>query len=703
MMTDLHGKPGKPGSFINTDGTGGAGGGGGDTSDGALWGAGAPEPEDNNEESDGALFGAAGSSGTAPRSLPANTHPTPFKHTPAHRPPAAPLSRPRPQNAPPAGGGITASQQYGRRPSLATNPISTNEAKTLFVVAVVLSLMVHVCVALGIYDTPLGSVDLSLLQPEDYKVIRADDLVVEDKPVERAPGLDPVKGDQPSLADLSQAMLLFDAANVKSTTPPPPVNPARNVAAAAAQNLVEPTLTQPDAAGIPNATFSKISGNAPQELAFVESTQTITKLGQGDTKSDPGDIDTGDPATAAAQALNLIGDADPTSNGTGGSGIGFDIAIPDTTFDPTDKTLARGSVSTPKIDVARINIGASRPKLSVPERLDEDFDYKLATYRYRTEQGYFRVDISAKRSLRKLRTLPKDVVFLVDTSGSIQQSYVKEMISGVTDALASLNPGDRFNIVLFKDTPLFLSPDKIMPVSARNIAAAQKFMTEAKSSGYTDVNQALTRLLTRDVQIERVYDMVLISDGVPTKGVMDTRELINLITRDNDLIASIYCVGVGRRQNRELLNFLAYRNKGFSVFCESSKTTRSEIRNLMSRLRYPIIKDINLDAVGIDKTQVFPRDLPNIHQGETISVYGRYARPGQFTMRMTGHNGEKRLDFTFTKQIPVQHDGDEKIAMNWAFWKLHHLYSELIRTGETGQIKAQIDYLRKKYGLKTLY
>ena len=82
----------------------------------------------------------------------------------------------------------------------------------------------------------------------------------------------------------------------------------------------------------------------------------------------------------------------------------------------------------------------------------------------------------------------------------------------------------------------------------------------------TDINKAVSRLLVRDVSTERVYDIVFMSDGQPTEGVKDMRDLLNGITRDNDLSTSIYCVGVGVEPDHAQLEFLAYRNKGFCVF-----------------------------------------------------------------------------------------------------------------------------------------
>jgi len=299
----------------------------------------------------------------------------------------------------------------------------------------------------------------------------------------------------------------------------------------------------------------------------------------------------------------------------------------------------------------------------------------------------------------------KDVVFLIDTSGSIPQVWVNNITAGVRSALGSLNKGDRFNIVFFSDQPKFFNPDKIEDATPENLARAQQFLVDAKSKGYTDVNRAIGQLLTRDLAHQRAYVLVLISDGKPTRGVTDTRDLINLITRDNDLAAGIYCVGITPQMNRELLNFLAYRNKGFSVFAKEPRQVGAGIRNLLSRIRYPLIKDVSLNVVGLPIHEVFPHHTTNIHQGERFSIFGRYpaARPSEFTMRLSGHNGVKQMDFTFSGDLRTARTGDQDIPETWGFWKLHHLYSEIIRQGETKALKDAINDLKQRFKLKTLY
>ena len=394
------------------------------------------------------------------------------------------------------------------------------------------------------------------------------------------------------------------------------------------------------------------------------------------------------------------------SGGLGGASAGTRQALPpDPLLDDLaldDLRPADMSFDLPDLDLTGTALDRST-ELDVPEQLDDDFDYTVTTFDPLNEPGYFRVDITPRRSLRKLEAMPKDIVFLVDTSSSVPQEWVREIVKGVQESLPALNRGDRFNIVLFDDSPSFFSTRGVRDATPENLAAARNFLTTARSEGYTDVNAALRQLLVRDVDERRVYEIVLISDGQPTRGVMSTRDLINLITRDNDLAASIYSIGIGPKQDPALLDFLAYRNKGRGISITDRRTAAAQIAQFLSDLRYPLIKDVKLSVAGQEVGGVFPQDVPNIHQGETFSLYGRFGKSESFVMQLDGRNAGQKVSFTFTRDLGAGRRGDASIAKEWARWKLHDLYNRILREGDSPELQAQVEYLRKRYGLKTVY
>jgi len=573
-------------------------------------------------------------------------------------------------------------------------PLSGNR-RLMMAVAVAMSLGVHVAVAWSIYDKPLLPFDAAqnIVNKAAYRIRRADPQVqpLLAQHADSSMALDK----QVTLGEVSAALL----ANVAQPAPalgPPTEQPLHGVEDARPSQSYQLTDVQTSQARQDAKTqmVRHMVGNPSLEVAYV-----------GQPVVQPA-------STAASNGWS----ADVRRILNEAAVQGSPLAAPGQLERPQLADVARPELrlESATAHLPHTNFGVmalkDATKLKVPQYLDSDFEYVLYTFKPHRPWSsadddagnYLRVDITGRRTLRKLHTMPRDVVYLIDTSGSVTQPWVDAAIKGIKDALHRLNKDDRFNIVMFKEKASVFDTHSNRPVNKETRTAAQRFMDKAKAGGFTDVNQALSRLLVRDVSSQRVYDLVLISDGQPTRGVKDTRELINLITRDNDLTANIYCIGIGGKQNRKLLEFLAYRNKGFCMFAKNSTDTPRVIRDLASRLRYPIIRDVTLVVGGLDAGTVFPRNIPNIHQAETFSIYGRFNKLDKFTMQVSGKSFDQEVAFSFTRDLNRAHRGDKQMMHDWAFWKLHHLYSEQLRRGDDEQLNRQIKWLRQRYKFKTM-
>ncbi|MFP4143956.1 MAG: VWA domain-containing protein [Phycisphaeraceae bacterium] len=560
----------------------------------------------------------------------------------------------------------------------------------ILLMGLAVSVVLHALAVVYLFGQPLGFVDPELMREPDspLRVRRATyDQIAAGGPTRDA-------AETPDLKDVSQA-LLSDAQAPTLASDAPEVDVPDPAEAAPEMEPLD--AEDPGGFELPDAVLADVSRAEVEDLSYRPGS------GEGEAGSAGGGSGgAGDGAGEAQRLLSQAGFAGLEGAGSAGGGP-LSPGLPPIEEQPVlDQRLMQGPAAAPEMDLASDAL-ADTTRLKVPEHLDKDFGYYVSRYDPEGERGYFQVDVIAQRSLRKLPAMKKDVVFLVDTSSSVPQDWVDEVRAGVEHSLQSLNRGDRFNIVLFNERAATFSPEGNVPATQVNIDAARQFLNQAESRGWTDVNAAVSRLLVRDVSSDRVYDLVLISDGKPTRGVMDTRDLINLITQDNDLAASIYCVGIGEDPNRELLEFLAYRNKGFCVFAGRRDDVATTIRGLLSRLRYPLIKGARLQVAGAGVSEVFPHILPDIHQGQRLSLYGRYPQPGEFTMNITGRNGSEPVDFTFTRNLALASRGDEQVARRWGFWKLHHLYSEIIRLGEEPMLIEAIRELQRRYNLRTLY
>lgn len=335
--------------------------------------------------------------------------------------------------------------------------------------------------------------------------------------------------------------------------------------------------------------------------------------------------------------------------------------------------------------------------------MDDLLDIRLETYQPPGEElGYFRLRISPKEG-QAIESLPKDVTFIIDASKSISQRKLDVSVRGVGRIIASLQPQDYFNVVVFRDTPsLFQSAH--VPGTEENKAAAQAYIKGLESRGETDVYKAIEPVIGMDPRPGVPGILFLVSDGRPTTGMRDSRTIINGLTADNRR-NTVFAFGGGKTVNRYLLDLIAYRNKGESYVVNDIESIEKNLPRFFERIREPLLVDLQADYGRIDKSSVYPSSIPDFYRGRSVTVCGRFdpARDREFVMRLAGRAGDKKKEVIFRADLSVAQSGDREIARDWAFAKCYHLIGEISRQGEQAELIGQLRELSRTYGFKTSY
>ncbi len=336
--------------------------------------------------------------------------------------------------------------------------------------------------------------------------------------------------------------------------------------------------------------------------------------------------------------------------------------------------------------------------------IDDAVDIKLDTFLPGAgEIGYFRVRI-VPREDSAIETLPKDVTFVMDASGSITQTKLNATRKGVQAAIALLKPEDRFNVVVFRDTADRFQPD-FVPATDENKAAAKAYLGNARIGGETDVFSALQAVLQGTPRPGVPSEVVVISDGRATVGVRDARAIINGLTETNNLRNGIFAFGGGETVDRYLMDLLAYRNKGESFVAPKTPDIEKEFPRFMQRLNEPLLVNLSADYGQIHEANVFPRVIPDFFKGKVVTVYGRFdpAKDREFVMRLTGTALERTKELIFRADLKKAESGNEDIARQWAFQKAYAIIGRISRDGETPELLGQLRELKQKYGVSTSY
>lgn len=320
-----------------------------------------------------------------------------------------------------------------------------------------------------------------------------------------------------------------------------------------------------------------------------------------------------------------------------------------------------------------------------------------------SREGYFQLKI-IPRDDALIEPLPRDVTFVIDASNSIVQRKLDLTVRGVNESLAMLRPEDHFNVIVFRDTPKPFRAE-LVPASALNVAEAKKFLEGIESGGSTDVYGAVAPVLLNPPRPGGPGLVVVVSDGRPTTGNLEGRELIRQLSEQNIAGNTVYTFGGGNTVNRYLMDLLAYRNRGQSRVADEIEDVDNELPKFFQRVQDALLVNLHADYGRVDEASVFPQELPDFYRGRVVTVYGKY-RPGQdddLVLRLQGRAGEQQKEIVLKADLAGAEKGTREIAEGWAFEKTYHLIGEITEVGETPEIMGEIERLSDQFNVRTSY
>jgi len=321
------------------------------------------------------------------------------------------------------------------------------------------------------------------------------------------------------------------------------------------------------------------------------------------------------------------------------------------------------------------------------------------------EDGYFMLLGNPTGSQVAVKPVPRDVVFILDTSGSMRGEKIEQARAAMEYCLGRLNPEDRFNIITFgtKVTPFRKAP---IDVSAGNVAAARTFVEDIVAEGGTNISGALAVALAGDANPDRPRLAIFLTDGAPTDGELIPDKIIEGVKKENDSKTQIFVFGVGNDVNAHLLDRLAEVTDGSSEYVKPKEEIDAKVAVLYDRLANPVLADIQLAFGDLQTSAVYPKKLPALFRGSEIMVFGRYRNGGKHTFTVSGQLAGKALSYSCDANLPETSSpevGTEFIAPIWAARTIGFLLQEIRLRGRNDELIAEVVRLSRRYGIVTEY
>jgi len=345
-------------------------------------------------------------------------------------------------------------------------------------------------------------------------------------------------------------------------------------------------------------------------------------------------------------------------------------------------------------------------------RPDKDFvlyysfardDVGLSFVNWEGEDGRFFMLLAAPRyAAEKERVIDKNLVLVLDSSGSMSGTKIRQAKDAARFVINHLEEGDRFSLVDFDDG-VTLFGEKLVPATAANREKALKFIDEIQDSGGTNINDALLRAMGLLEPGGRPNYILFLTDGLPTVGTTDVAEILKNAAAGNTAKGRLFVFGVGDDVNTELLDKLAVDHRGVPVYVSETEDLEVAISSYYEKIASPLLADLNLAYRGIEVNQTYPRALPDLFKGSQLVVVGRYTGDGPVTITLSGKVGTTGKTFTAAGLKLVRDDAYNFLPRLWATRRIGYLLEEIRLRGESNEIVDEVKKLALKYGIVTPY
>ncbi len=311
----------------------------------------------------------------------------------------------------------------------------------------------------------------------------------------------------------------------------------------------------------------------------------------------------------------------------------------------------------------------------------------------RDGEKFFLCQIEGPQLQESSKIVPREYIFIVDISGSMQGYPLSVSKKLLTDLLSGLNATDKFNVHFFAGSSWKLS-DKSIEVNAFNIQYALQKIDELSGGGGTNMLGAIQTAMSDKKARGFSRSFIIVTDGY----VSVEKEAFDYI--ENNLgKANFFAFGIGSSVNRELIEGLAHIGRGKPYIATDESDAHAVAGKLKEYIQYPMMTDIKIDAHNADLYDVMPKNIPDLMAGRPIYFFGKYEGNEVPTFEITGTQGKSDFE---SKVTPSSSRTGAALPYLWAreTIKMMDDYGLVNRRGNT---EERITELGLKYNLLTKY
>lgn len=309
--------------------------------------------------------------------------------------------------------------------------------------------------------------------------------------------------------------------------------------------------------------------------------------------------------------------------------------------------------------------------------------------------GYFTLILQPPDKVNAQEVTPKEIVFVLDTSGSMEGFPIEKAKEAMKLAIDGLNPQDTFNLITFAgDTSILF--DKPVPATPGNLKKAQEFLESRKGGGGTEMMAAIRAALDPSDSQQHVRVVCFMTDGY----IGNEAEIISEVQKHPN--ARVFSFGIGSSVNRFLLDKMAEEGRGEAEYVSLNDDGSVAAKRFHERVRNPLLTDISVDFGNLQVADVYPKRINDLFSAKPLIIHGRFTKAGTGVIKLKGKSFGREVVREIPVNFPENEANHDVLSTLWARTRIDDLTSQDY-TNNKPEIKDAIMNLGIEYRLMTQF
>src|SRR5438094_1462280 len=318
------------------------------------------------------------------------------------------------------------------------------------------------------------------------------------------------------------------------------------------------------------------------------------------------------------------------------------------------------------------------------------------------EDGYFML-LLAPGAAADAATLRRDVVAVIDVSGSMSGEKIQQAKSALIQLLGTLREGDRFRLVAFSGgVRRYAQGWTSVTTDARH--DAESWIRSLDAEGGTNIAGALTEAFAESPAEQSLGVVVFLTDGQASTGETDPERIVDRAEQGRGRFR-VFSFGVGDDVNTYLLDRLTERARGATEYIRPGENIERAVGALAAKVASPVLTDVTINASsGVELYDVQPGSLPDLFAGDEMGVLGSYRGAGSEGQAVTESGRRNGRQEEFRRTVAERENDNARYTEQlWAARKAGALSREIRLHGQTQELMNALKQLALGYGILTEY